>query len=207
MFVIIHMVGNLQIYLGPAVLNQYAQLLKGMKFLLWVARFGLLSLFTIHLIMAVELARRNRQSRGGVYHVQDNCRTSLASRTMLSSGLVILTFLIYHLLHFTLGVTDPENHLLRDVAGRHDVYSMVIRGFRNPYISGSYIVAMLFLSLHLSHAAASIFQTFGIVRDGNRRYLAVFGLMIAGAVLAGNASIPIAVMLGILGLPTEGAPQ
>lgn len=207
MFVVIHMVGNLQIYLGPAVLNQYAQLLKGMKILLWVARLGLLTLFTIHLIMAVELARRNRLARGGLYHVKDNCGTSLASRTMLSSGLVILSFLIYHLLHFTLGVTDPANHLLRDVAGRHDVYSMVILGFRNPYVSSAYIAAMLFLSLHLSHAASSIFQTFGIVRDGNRRYFALVGVMIAGAVLAGNTSIPIAVTLGLLGLPTEGVTQ
>ena len=84
---------------------------------------------------------------------------------MLTSGLVIFAFVIYHLLHFTVGVTDPDSHHLIDAEGRHDVYSMVMLGFRNVYVSLAYIAAMFFLGLHLSHASSSIFQTLGISAD------------------------------------------
>ena len=117
LFVAIHMLGNLQIFLGQNVLNAYAKRLKDLPALLWMARGGLLALFAGHLALAVHLQRVNRRARPERYIVNDAVDTSLASRTMLTSGLVIFAFVIYHLLHFTLGVTDPASHRLTDAQG------------------------------------------------------------------------------------------
>jgi len=205
LFVIVHMLGNLQIYLGQKALNDYAEKLKSLPLLLWSARLGLLAIFVSHLALAIYLKRRNRVARPQRYVINDPIETTLASRTMLSSGLTILAFVTYHLLHFTLGVTDPGSFELTDGAGRHDVYSMVVLGFRNVYVSGAYIVAMGFLALHLSHAASSVFQTLGLASSSNRGKLHLAGLVLASVILVGNISIPISVMAGVLGLPADGA--
>ena len=203
-FVIMHMLGNLQIYLGREALNDYAALLKSMPLLLWTARIGLLAIFTVHLALAFYLKQKNRLARPRGYAVNDPVDTSLASRTMLTSGLVILAFVIYHLLHFTLGYVGGETHDLVDDLGRHDVYSMVVLGFQNVGISAAYIIAMLFLGLHLSHAASSVFQTFGIASSGTRTLLHRLGLGLTWLIVVGNVSIPASVLLGFVQLPASG---
>ncbi len=203
LFVAVHMLGNLQIYLGQDALNAYARKLKSMPLLVWTARAGLLLTFSLHLAVAVYLKRRNRLARPQRYVINDPVETTLASRTMLTSGLVILSFLIYHLLHFTLGLTDTSSHRLVDAEGRHDVYSMVVLSFQNAYVSTAYIVAMLFLGLHLCHASSSIFQTLGIVKGSSRQLFHRIGVGIALIIVIGNISIPLAVLLGIVGLPIE----
>lgn len=205
LFVLVHMLGNLQIYLGQESLNAYAQKLKSLPVLLWTARLGLLVIFTVHLGLAIRLNRRNRLARPQRYVINDPVETTLASRTMFSSGLVILAFVTYHLLHFTLGLTDPSIHKLVDQSGRHDVYSMVILGFQNAYVSAAYIVSMLFLAMHLSHASSSIFQTLGVASGKTRRNLQLAGHVLALLILVGNVSIPVVVLLGLLGLPVDGA--
>lgn len=204
-FVAMHMLGNLQIYLGQEALNAYAKFLKSMPALLWSARIGLLTIFAVHLGLAIYLKKQNKSARPQQYVVSDPIGASLASRTMLSSGLVIFAFLIYHLLHFTLGVTDPGSHQLVDSAGRHDVYSMVVMSFSNIYVSGAYMIAMLFLGLHLSHATSSMLQTFGLANASSRRLTHRIGMGVALILMVGNISIPVAVLLGLVGLPTEGA--
>jgi succinate dehydrogenase / fumarate reductase cytochrome b subunit len=201
LFVTVHMIGNLQIFLGHDALNAYAKKLKDMPALLWVARFGLIALFAGHLILAVYLRRVNHGARPQRYVISDPVDTTLASRTMLTSGLVIFAFLIYHLLHFTLGVTDPSSHRLTDTQGRHDVYAMVVTGFQNVYVSIAYIVAMGFLGLHLSHACSSIFQTLGLASSRTRTSLHRAGVVVAVAIMLGNISIPVAVLSGLIGLP------
>ena len=200
-FVAVHMLGNLQIYLGQEKLNAYAKFLKSMPLVLWSARLGLITVFSLHLGLAVYLKRQNRRARPQQYVVSDPIETTLASRTMLTSGMVIFAFLIYHLLHFTLGITDPANHNLFDAAGRHDVYSMVVLSFSNVYVSTAYIIAMLFLGLHLSHASASVLQTFGVTSKASRSQFEKIGLSIAVILMLGNISIPVAVLLGFVGLP------
>ncbi len=204
LFVTVHMLGNLQIYLGQDALNDYAKKLKSMPLLLWTARSGLLAIFSLHLVLAIYLKRTNRRARPTGYVKNDPIETTLASRTMLTSGLVIFAFVIYHLLHFTLGLTDPAHHDLTDAAGRHDVYSMVVYGFQNVYVSASYLLAMAFLGLHLSHATSSIFQTLGLVDHRWRKFLFRAGIVLAATIMLGNMSIPISVMLGIIGLPIDG---
>jgi succinate dehydrogenase / fumarate reductase cytochrome b subunit len=203
-FVVGHLLGNLQIFLGQEALNSYAKFLKGMPLLLWTARLGLLAVFTVHVALAFYLKRLNRRARPQRYVIEDPVETSLASRTMLTSGLVILAFLIYHLLHFTLGVTDPQTHGLVDSAGRHDVYSMVVLSFRNVYVSTAYIAAMLMLGLHLSHATSSMLQTLGVVSQRTRRGMSRLGVVVAVVLALGNISIPLSILFGWLGLPGEG---
>ena len=204
LFVTVHMLGNLQIYLGQDALNTYAKKLKDMPALLWLARSGLIALFAGHLALAVHLRRVNRKARPKRYVVNDPVDTTLASRTMLTSGLVIFAFLIYHLLHFTLGMTDPASHRVTDAQGRHDVYTMVVVGFQNVYVSAAYIIAMLFLGLHLSHASSSIFQTLGLVTDRYRTSLHRAAVAVAVTIMLGNISIPVAVLSGFIGLPVDG---
>lgn len=204
LFVIAHMMGNLQIYLGQEALNAYAHKLKSMPALLWTARIGLIGLFGGHLALAVYLRKINGSARSQQYQFRDPVDASFASRTMLMSGLVIFAFLIYHLLHFTLGVTDPRSHGLVDDKGHHDVYSMVVLSFQNVFVSGAYIVAMCFLGLHLSHAVASMFQTFGLTSGSSRKWVHKIGQTIAVVLMLGNISIPISVLLGIVALPAGG---
>lgn len=205
-FVVAHMLGNLQIYLGQEALNAYAYKLKSMPALLWVARGGLILLFAGHLGIAFYLRKLNASARPVAYAYPDPVEASLASRTMLLSGLVIFAFLIYHLLHFTLGVTNPSTHHLVDGNGHHDVYSMVVLSFQNVFISGAYIVAMVFLGLHLSHAISSMIQTLGFVSGHSRAWISRIGLATAGVLMLGNISIPVSVLLGIVGLPEGVSP-
>ena len=206
LFVIAHMVGNLQIFLGQETLNAYAYKLKSMPALLWTARIGLLATFVVHLGLAVYLRKLNKAARPQPYAYRDPVEASFASRTMLLSGLVIFAFVIYHLLHFTLGVTDSRLLALTDANGHHDVYSMVVMSFQHPLVSLAYAVAMVFLGLHLSHAISSMIQTAGWVRAQTRPWVDRIATVIASLLVIGNISIPASILLGFVGLPTGVSP-
>lgn len=203
-FVIAHLLGNLQIYLGADVLNDYAKKLKSIPAVLWTFRLGLLALFAIHVLSAIRLTRMNRAARSEKYAVQRPVQVGIAPRMLLLSGLVVLAFVVYHLLHFTAGVTDPSHFALHDASGRHDVYSMVVLGFSQPVVSGAYIVAMLLLGMHLTHGIASVFQTLGLNEPKYRPLLTALGPVLAWLLVAGNISIPLSVLLGLVGLPPGG---
>lgn len=228
LFVIFHMLGNLQVFLGPEVLNRYAQFLKENPELLWPARIGLLLLFVVHIALTIQLQIRNRAARPVNYvYRQQYLSADLASRTMLLTGLVILAFVIYHLLHFTVGFVQPQNfhreeitdpkkrqayetmagHAAREayrkeldpLYKRHDVYSMVVLGFRDWRIAVSYIIAQLFLGLHLWHAVPSLFQSLGINQPRWWSAIRSLGAAITVVVVAGNISIPLAILLRLVG--------
>ena len=204
LFVVVHMLGNLQIYLGPEAINSYAAFLKSNPGPLWGARFGLLAALIIHVWGIAKLSLANRKARPTPYAVKKTVRSTFSSRTMVMSGLVLLSFVIYHLLHFTLGVTHPEHFHLEDAAGRHDVYSMTILGFQQPLVSIAYIVATLLLGLHLSHGVASLFQTMGLSRPWIAALIGGLGLVVTVLVVIGNVTIPLSALLGLIE-PTQGA--
>src|SRR5208337_3058441 len=129
-------------------------------------RFVLLAAFVTHIVATIQLAHENRLAKPQKYAVPGYQRSTLASRTMIISGLIVLCFVIYHLLQFTLHVTDPEFHKLHDSLGRPDVYRMLILGFRHPLVSFFYVLALFLLASHLSHGFESVTQTLGI---NNRR--------------------------------------
>lgn len=195
-FVVFHMLGNLQIYLGPDALNAYAASLRDFGPLLWFARLGLLAALLVHVGGIAVLTRRNRAARSAAYATKRPLLSTFASRHMLLTGAVLLAFVTYHLLHFTVGVTHPEHFQLYDSDGRHDVYSMVILGFRDPLVSLSYVAAMALLGLHLGHGVGSAFRSAGLGGSRVRGAVEGAGRLLAVAVVAGNASIPLACLFG-----------
>ena len=198
-FVIIHMLGNLQVFSGAEALNEYAHLLKSKPPLLWGARLGLLTIALLHVITAIQLVIRNRRARPVSY---DNGKppvaSALSSRTAAISGTIILAFIIYHLLHFTVGVTNPDYLTLRDPAGNHDVFQMVVQSFSNPIISVVYLISMALLCLHLSHGIGSMFQSLGIKNGAYDQAIRLTAKVGAAAIFVGNCAIVIAVMAGLV---------
>jgi succinate dehydrogenase / fumarate reductase cytochrome b subunit len=123
---------------------------------------------------------------------------------MLLTGFVVLAFVVYHLLHFTLGVTDPSDFARRTPDGRHDVHAMVVLGFRRWPVVLAYVVAQVALAFHLAHGTSSAFQTLGVTHPRLAWTKSRLGPAVAAVVLAGNVSIPVAVLAGWVGLPAGG---
>src|SRR5262245_28572561 len=198
LFVIVHMLGNLQVYLGPEQMNNYAALLKSKPALLWSFRIGLFVLAVLHISSALQLAAENRAARPERYAVGKPIAT-FASRTILVSGLILFAFIIYHLLQFTLGVTNPEYLQMRELTtGHHDVYRMTILGFSNPWVTAFYILSMGLLCLHLSHGVSSSFQSLGLRNKANVRGIQRFAQIAALVIFIGNCSIPISILTGVV---------
>lgn len=197
-FVVVHMLGNLQLFLGPEPLNRYAVFLKSKPGLLWGARLGLLLLVFLHILTAVQLTLRNRAARPEKYDRSKPYRASYASRTLFLGGLALFAFVVYHLMHFTVGAVDPSYLKLRDAANRHDVYRMTILGFSHPGVSAFYIACMAVLCLHLSHGVGSSFQSIGFKNKQTAVWIDRVSKILGVVVFLGNSSMPLAVLAGIL---------
>ena len=190
-FVVGHMLGNLQIYLGQERLDHYAELLQANQAFLWAFRSVLLFSVSVHIWAAVVIWLRNRSARPVKYKMFKPPGLDYAARTMVWSGPIIALFIVYHVLDFTVGTTNPDF-----IKG--EVYHNVIASFSNPVIASIYIAANLLLAFHLYHGLWSLFQTFGWdhPRFGwMRRAFALFFSVLIGA---GNISIPLAVLTGIV---------
>lgn len=202
-FLVAHLLGNLAVFRGPEAINAYAEWLKDLGVLLWVARGGLLVVFGLHLYLAVTLARENRAARPSRYaHPPTRKRSTIASRHMLVTGLLILTFVVFHLLHFTWGLIDSANARLVDGAGRHDVYRMILGSFEQPVLAWAYVAFMLALGAHLQHGGVSLLQTLGFNHETYNRPVRLGVGALVGLLVAGFIAIPVAVQLGFL---TPGA--
>lgn len=190
-FVLGHMLGNLQIYLGEEQLNHYAELLQANQPLLWAVRSVLLFSVAVHIVAAVQVWLRNRSARPVKYRVFKPPAVDYAARTMVWSGPIIALFIVFHLLDLTVGSANPDFI-------RGDVYHNVVASFSQPLVALVYIAANLMLAFHLYHGLWSLFQTFGWdhPRFGPwRRTAAVFFAVLIGA---GNISIPLAVLTGVV---------
>ncbi len=197
-FVVAHMLGNLQVFLGPEALNAYAVFLKSKPALLWGMRLGLLAIVFLHILTAVQLTLRNRAARPEKYDRNKPYKASFASRTIVLSGAALFAFIVYHLMHFTVGLVDPAYLQLRDAADRHDVYRMTILGFSHPGVSAFYIASMALLCLHLSHGVGSTFQSIGLKNKHSAVWIDRVSKLLAVIVFLGNSSMPLAVLAGIL---------
>ena len=189
LFVVGHLIGNLQIYEGPDKLNRYAVLLRSMPALLWTVRAVLLAMVLLHIWSSVQLAGRNIAARPVGYRMKKSAGSSYASRTMYWSGPIILAFVVYHLLDFTFGTVNP-----RFQPG--NVYGNVVASFQLIPVAVFYIIAMLLLCLHLYHGLWSMFQSLGIAHPRYTPILRKTAGAVAILIAAGNISIPVAVLAG-----------
>lgn len=199
LFLIGHLLGNLQIYLGPEWINAYSRHLRDLGPILWAIRAFLLTSVILHIYFTILLAIENRRARPEAYRDRNYAKASWASRHMVVSGLVVLAFIIFHLLHFTGRKFDPHFPLLKlDPLNRYDVFSMMVYGFQNVYVSGFYIVGLFLLTLHLTHGSSSFFQSLGLNNQRLAPKLAVAGRIFAWLLFIGYTSIPVAVLLGFI---------
>jgi len=167
--------------------------------LLWLIRAFLLTTVILHIYLTILLAIENRRARPERYIDRQYVKASWASRHMVVSGLVVLAFIIFHLLHFTGRKFNPQFPLLKlDPLNRYDVYSMMVYGFQNVYVSSFYIVGLFLLTLHLTHGSSSLFQSLGLNNQRLTPRLAIGGRILAWLLFIGYTSIPIAVLLGFI---------
>jgi succinate dehydrogenase / fumarate reductase cytochrome b subunit len=198
-FVIGHLLGNLQIFLGPEWINSYAQHLRDLGPLLWAIRGALLLAVILHIYFTIQLAIDNRHARPADYVKKEHVKATFASRHMVVSGLVVLAFIIFHLLHFTGRQFNPQFPLLKnDPLNRYDVFSMMVYGFQNIYVSAFYIIGLFLLTLHLTHGASSFFQSLGVNNKKVTPLLARGARIFAWLLFLGYIAIPIAVLLGLV---------
>jgi succinate dehydrogenase / fumarate reductase cytochrome b subunit len=199
LFVIGHLLGNLQIFLGPEWINGYSQHLRDLGPVLWIIRIFLLTTVIVHIYVTIRLAIDNRRARPEAYVDKEHVKATFASRHMVMSGLIVLAFIIYHIAHFTVRVTDRRFALLKaDPLNHYDVYSMMVYGFQNYFVSGFYLLGLWLLALHLSHGSSSFFQSLGLNNKNLTPCLAVAGRVFAWLLFLGYTSIPIAVLLGLV---------
>lgn len=220
LFVIGHLVGNLQVFSPPDKLNGYAHFLQSLGPALWVARISLLLCAAIHIWAAVVLTIESKRARGAEsYGVSRWLKASLSSRYMRHTGVVILAFIVYHIAHFTLGAAQsgsyktalPEYTMTSDyhilgvtvvaknsVPHVHDVYSMVFLGFSNVWVSLFYIIAVGLLSLHMLHGIQSSFQTIGWRNEKWGQSLRGLATLFCLAYFLLNAAIPGSILTGAL---------
>ncbi|HXW60781.1 MAG TPA: succinate dehydrogenase cytochrome b subunit [Myxococcota bacterium] len=202
LFVIMHLIGNLEVYQGPAATNAYAALLRQFPKVLWGFRILLIVAVVVHIWVTISLTKRNRDARPIAYNRKRSRKATLTSRTMLLTGLTVLVFVCYHLAQFTLSITNPEYDRLFDLEGRHHVYNMVVLGFSNLWVSLFYIIAMAMLAFHLSHGISSAARTLGVAEPKLFGLIHRSGLLFSWLIAVLFISIPIAVLLGFLPLDT-----
>jgi len=198
LFVIAHMVGNLQIFLGPESINRYGHFLQTTPEILWPARIGLLALVIIHIWASISLTIENRAARATGYEVKELVAASTASRTMIWSGLIIFAFVCFHLAHYTLLWVHPEYRDLLDAQGQHDIYRMMIFGFSSWCVSGFYVLSIGLLCIHLSHGTSAMFQSLGLKNAAYADLIDCLAKVVAIVIFLGYISIPVAVLAGVV---------
>ena len=203
-FVIGHLIGNLQVFGPPEMINSYAHFLKSTPELLWSARLGLLVMVVLHIASAVTLSALNKEARPEPYAGKSAYGSSAQSRYMLVSGLVILAFVVYHLAHFTAllpGINGRGDfHKLTTVLHGEtvpDVYAMMVVGFQVWWVVLFYLVAQALLFMHLSHGVAAMFQSLGFRNHVWWPRIACGAKFASIAIFAGYAAIAVGLYMGV----------
>ena len=190
-----HLVGNLLIFTGREAFNEYAEFLHsvGHGAGIWVARISLLGAVALHIYFTIKLTLENKAARPK-YAYDATIQAPKNSRMMAISGLTILSFIIFHLLHFTVR-TDAE----LSAVGAIDPWQMVIIGFQNIWVVIFYLISMGLLCSHLGHGFSSIFQTLGISTEKTRPFFQKVGTAYAWIIFLGFISIPVSIYFGLVG--------
>lgn len=197
-FALVHMIGHLSMFAGRDAYNAYAHTLQSLGAVKWIVRGGLLAIFVLHVAMAIRLVAINRAARPVPYVVYRPVSATVAGRTMAWTGVIVLAFVIYHLVHFTFGMVQPEYFHTLDPLKRYDAYTMFVRGFQSVPIYLSYLVAIALLSTHLSHGAISWLQSLGLRHPKYDRLVRAGGPALTAILFLGYMAPPTAILLGTL---------
>lgn len=194
-FVLGHMIGNLQVFLGPEAFNQYAVKLHETPLLLWGTRLVLAVSFVVHMVMALQLVKLSRSARPVDYRKKNRQKATFASLTMTFSGITLFFFLLYHLAHFTfpgvaMGAYEHQHY--------SSVYTNFVNGFSVPWVVALYVAAQITLGMHLYHGSYSLLQTMGINNPMRNDTLKQVAQFFALTVTVGNIILPLSVFLGLL---------
>jgi succinate dehydrogenase / fumarate reductase, cytochrome b subunit len=190
-FLIAHMLGNLQIFLGPDVMNHYAETLHGNPALLWTVRTILLISIVLHIWASIQLSAVKRQARPIPYTKYQPIHSSWASRTMMVSGPIIAGFAVFHLLHLTTGTIHPDFIPLH-------AYENLVTGFSVIPMALIYIAVMIFIGFHLSHGVWSMFQSMGFSHPRYTPLIRRAAAVIAWVLIAGFIAVPLSVLMGLV---------
>jgi len=190
-FVLVHMIGNLQVFEGAARLDAYSHFLHHtINELLWLVRVVLLVSVVLHIVAAVQLTRMDRAARPVGYRRQDRQASTVASRSMRWGGLLLALFVVFHLLHLTTGTIQPAPF------APGDVYANVVGGFRVWWVTLIYVLAMIALGLHIFHGAWASIRTLGLSRPGAEPMRRPIAALLAVVLWAGFSIVPVAVFFG-----------
>ncbi len=235
LYIVVHTLGNLLIYFGRDSINSYSEFLHSLGPLLWIIRAALLLAVVLHIVTSVYLKFYNLGAKPKKYAVKNYVKAKLTSRTMIWTGIMVGCFVVYHVMHLTLGVTNPETFKKSEKADyyekhadflvqnnvfgtvvyekskyvsipeakvlfrRNDVYKMVVTGFRNPYISVLYIIAVAIVGFHLNHAIQSMFQTLGYNQRNYFPAIVKWSTALSYIIALCLISIPVTILLGLVG--------
>lgn len=199
-YVLAHMYGNLKAFAGHDAYNSYAHHLRefGEPMLpyegfLWIMRVALIVALVVHVGSAAALWRRANNARTVKYEVKKNKGSSLSSRTMRWGGLAILFFVIWHLIHFTIGKVNPAG------GETNDPYNLMVESFDLWWMTLIYLVAMLALAMHLHHGTFSALQTLGFTNTATSRARArVAGWVVAVVIAGGFSLVPLFTLFGVI---------
>jgi succinate dehydrogenase / fumarate reductase cytochrome b subunit len=193
-----HLTGNMLIYAGKEAFDEYAKFLHeaGHGALIWVARVGLLVVLVLHVWATILLTRENKAARQA-YEYKATIQASKSSRIMIWSGLTVLVFIVFHILHFTV----RTNSHLAEIA-KESPYEMVIAGFSGGFLQVLvvlfYVVAMTLLCSHISHGVASMFQTLGFRSKKSASLIQRISIGYAAVIWIGFVSVPVSILLGFV---------
>ena len=198
-FVVVHILGNLQLFNGPEALNSYAAFLQGLGPIKWTVRGVLALCVVLHLISAVQVTLQSWRARPQRYMVHKYQKTSYAARTMWLGGPIIGLFVVYHLLHLTTGQLHPaQEGFAPDAEGVVNVYNNVVYGFQAPLASAIYIITMVLIGLHLYHGLWSMMQSVGASHPRYNRWRKAFAVLFALFIAGAGISLPVAVLSGFV---------
>lgn len=207
-FVLGHMLGNLKVFAGQAAFNEYAGWLRDLAYpavphegVLWIVRIVLLVALALHVHAAVTLTRMNRKARPKGYARRSVQQADWAVRTMRWSGVALFAFIIYHILHFTTGQAHHDFQAPLETAegAQHFAYQNLTSAFEIGWVAAIYIVAMVFLGMHLYHGLWSLFQSLGWNHPRFNPWRRTFAVVFAVVISLGFLLVPVSVLAGWVG--------
>ena len=199
-WLVLHMLAHLATFAGRDAYNTYAAFLADRPPLLWGQRLVMLAAIATHIHAAFSLWSRNNEARPTAYYRRKDLATNYAALTMRYGGLVLLSFIIYHVLHLTVGMTS---HLGYEFV-RGDVYNNLVLGFQRPAVAGFYILAQGALGMHLYHGIWSLTQTLGADHPKYNGLRQLIAITLTLVIVLGFISVPISVLTGTL-VPVDAA--